>query len=173
MDIRQFWKLIGSARKKARGDRDALFDALYEKLKALPVEEVVSFEEHMMACLRRAYRYDLWAAATVIDGFWVSDDAFHDFRSWLISRGEKVFEKALADPDSLARIVGEDEDIEFERFAFVAGGVWEEKTGKSMQYMLPDDFPLPSKPEGEPPGDEEIKRRFPKLWARFQDEEDD
>jgi hypothetical protein len=31
----------------------------------------------------------------------MSDDGFTDFRYWLISRGRDVYERALADPDSL------------------------------------------------------------------------
>jgi hypothetical protein len=168
MDRRRFWEIIDGSRHEAKGDRDIQVNALSEQLKALTVEEVVDFEEHFQTCSCRAYHYDLWAAATVIDGFWVSDDAFTDFRAWLISRGEEVFENALRDPESLAQVVQEHEDCEFERFGYIASWVWEEKTGQSMQYMLPKErMPTPSK-EGEGwNDDDDLKRRFPKLWEKF------
>jgi hypothetical protein len=49
----------------------------------------------------RAYSYKLWGAAYVIHGG-CDNDTLDDFRSSLISRGRSYFERAIADPDSLA-----------------------------------------------------------------------
>jgi hypothetical protein len=54
-----------------------------------------------VAVARSRHRYDLWAAAYLIEGWW-SDDGFMDFREGLISPGRHWYERALADPDSLA-----------------------------------------------------------------------
>ena len=44
-----------------------------------------------------------------------SDDGFHYFRAWLISRGQAVYEAAVANPDSLAGLTEpERDDYEFE-----------------------------------------------------------
>ena len=69
----------------------------------------------------RAYRWDSWAAAYSI-GSGCSDDGFTDFRYFLISMGREVFERALADPESLlsvARAPGV-EDVFFGDFGYAA-----------------------------------------------------
>jgi hypothetical protein len=48
-----------------------------------------------------SYRNLLWAAAYLINGG-CSDDGFESFRCWLIVQGRTVFERSVADPDTLA-----------------------------------------------------------------------
>jgi hypothetical protein len=48
-----------------------------------------------------SYRSPLWAAAYVINGG-CSDDGFENFRSRLITQGRQVYERTVADPDTLA-----------------------------------------------------------------------
>ncbi|WP_257233953.1 DUF4240 domain-containing protein [Streptomyces sp. JV178] len=52
--------------------------------------------------LGTSYRAPLWAAAFTINGG-CSDDGFDYVRGWLVLQGHEVFERAVADPDSLAR----------------------------------------------------------------------
>jgi hypothetical protein len=167
MDRDRFWEIIEASREKAGGDEDAQMDALAEQLRALPAEEVVSFEEHSLACSTEADRNDVYAAAAIIDGFWVSDDCFTDFLEWLIAQGRKVFEDTLRNPDSLADVVEKGAVCEFEGFGGVAMRVWEEKTGEGT-------MPVEATPAKAPDGpawkdDDDLKRRFPKLWEKFYD----
>jgi hypothetical protein len=133
----------------------------------------VSFDTHFRECLRAANRTDLWAAVTLLDGFWVSTDAFQDFRSWLVSRGRAVFERVLRDPDSLAGAVEPEDDFEFEGFCYIAGRVWEEKSGRNRQEMYGKAGPpgQATGPEGEQLDEAELERRFPKLWARSREDD--
>src|SRR5262249_53956418 len=132
-------------------------------------EEIVEFDKIFREYWIRAYTWDLWGAAYIIDGG-CSDDGFMDFRGWLISEGEKAFENALKDPESLVRVVREDdEDCQYEGFQYVASMAWEKKTGKGM-----DDFPRgglkhPAEPSGRPWAEEgdDLERRFPKLFRKF------
>lgn len=173
MDRRKFWDLIEASRQAAGNDENAQIEALRVSLQALPVEEVVRFDEIFSECMRRAYRYDLWAGATIIDGFWVSDDAFEYFRYWLISRGQEVFENAVADPESLADVVEQGEVCEFEAFGYVASWVWEEKTGQTMDKMHPFSGGESKDPAGENYEEEALRRRFPRLLEKFHEEDDD
>ena len=71
----------------------------------------------------------MWGAAYVIHGG-CSDDGFEYFRRWLISRGRKAYEAALADPDSLAQLdvrPGPNGVWEFERIYYVAMKVFNKK----------------------------------------------
>jgi Protein of unknown function (DUF4240) len=171
VDRGRFWELINASRQRAKGSQHAQADALEELLRALPAEEVAGFDEHFTACMGRADCNDVYAAAAIIDGFWVSDDAFTYFLEWLIAQGQKVFEDALQDPDSLAESVEKGEVCDFEGFGYIAARVWEEKTGLSAEEM-PGQVATPAKaPSGAAwKDDEDLKRRFPRLWKKFSEQ---
>src|SRR5215471_6613952 len=125
MTIDEFWNLLESL------PPEGAEDALRERLEVLEPAKIVMFQEHFDAQHARAYTWLLWGAAYIIDGG-CSDDGFIDFRYGLISRGRKIFERALADPDSLVDVASEDADKGFipnEMFGYVASEVYEEKAG--------------------------------------------
>lgn len=144
-------------------------EELTERLLVLAPEEIAAFESHFRRAKIRAYDWLLWAAAYIIEGG-CSDDGFTDFRTGLLSRGKRVFEAALADPDSLADVASEEDeagDIPNEEFAYVAARVYEERTGSEMPY---EDIPFPSDPTGEEwDFDDEAlcAEKLPRLWAKF------
>ena len=169
MNKDEFWKLIDSSRKKSKGDLDEQVDILRRQLQQLEASEIVQFDKIFRKYWARAYTWDLWGAAYIIGGG-CSDDGFLDFRAWLISKGEKVYESALKDPESLLKVVKEeDDDCQFEGLQYVASEAWEAKTGKGM-----NDFPDCGVFHGDEPAgkrwseeDDSLERRFPKLWKKF------
>jgi hypothetical protein len=172
VDCQRFWEIIDASRKKAQGSQDAQLAALEEQLRALSAEEVGGFDEHFSECVARADCNDVYAAAAIIDGFWVSDDAFTYFLEWLVSQGEKVFENAVGNPDSLADVVGKGEVCAFEGFGYVAARVWEEKTGESAENMPGQGATEARAPDGPAwKDDEDLKRRFPRLRGKFSQQE--
>ena len=74
----------------------------------------------------------LWGAAQLINGS-CSDDAFRDFRVWLVGRGRHAYESALKNPDTLADILDGDPVDGFGLDA-AALRVYEAKTGMSDFY---------------------------------------
>jgi hypothetical protein len=97
-----------------------------------------------------------------------SDDGFLDFKGWLVSRGEKVFEAALAKPDSLAKVVSPGECCEAQGFHFGAQLAWARKTGKAVTEF--PDSPLgPGKGgiSGEPWDEDALPKLLPKLSKKF------
>jgi uncharacterized protein DUF4240 len=173
MPVDKFWQIIARA---ARSDHDpeAHKEALHTTLRELPLEEIIAFEMAFERHRNDAYTFDLLGAAYVIHSG-CSNDAFDDFVSWLISRGRKVYEAALADPDSLALLdarLGPHGEWQFEEIAYVAGQVFEEKGGEG-HVMDHFDVVAPmfgSWSPGEPfeeDNAEHLARRYPKLWQRF------
>jgi hypothetical protein len=69
-----------------------------------PTEEIVSFGRHYDRVAAESHRQLLWAAAYLINGG-CSDDGFDYFRGWLVTRGRRVWARAIADPDSLVDVV--------------------------------------------------------------------
>jgi hypothetical protein len=157
MNRDDFWRQIDLA-----GARDSdLESGLRAQLAKLPITELVSFQEHFDRVFDEAYRWDLWGAAYLIKGG-CSDDGFTDFRYGLIAQGRRVFEAAIADPDSIVGIEG---PISNESFGYVAIELIEEKGGDRTRYDSG-----PNEPAGEEwdfDDSEEMKRRYPRLWARF------
>jgi Protein of unknown function (DUF4240) len=101
MNRSQFWYLIEKAKGKSIGDCQRRVVRLQRVLEQCSAEEILSFNRVLHELLARSYRWDLWAAAQIINR-WTSDDGFDYFRSWLIAQGEKAFMSALRNPDSLA-----------------------------------------------------------------------
>jgi hypothetical protein len=167
----QFWAIIAST-TAYESDPDAQLAALHAALSRLSVEQVLAYEATFDQLMRRSYSWDLWGAAYLINGG-ASDDGFEYFRCWLISRGREVFERSVADPDSLADIVPMDatDGLDFELFAYVAREVWGEKTGQASNLM-PNAAPM-MYPDLQPSGvkfetdGSSLARRYPKLWRRF------
>ncbi|MFP3990848.1 DUF4240 domain-containing protein [Streptomyces sp. E11-3] len=170
MDETEFWEIVDSTREDAQGDPEEQADLLVERLLRLDPDAVLDFARHFEARYNRAYRWDLWGAASVLlDG--ASDDAFDYFRCWLIGQGREVFEGALHDPDSLADLLDEfDEEIDGdgEELGYAADEAYEQLTG----VVAPDlgVAPAPPEPEGTPidfEDDTALARYYPKLWDRF------
>lgn len=172
MDETEFWELIDATRGAAEGDPEEQADLLVERLLAFDPERVLDFARHFESRYHRAYRWDLWGAAWVLlDG--ASDDAFDFFRCWLIGQGREVFEGALHDPDALAGLLGDfDEEIDgdAEELGYAADEAYEQLTGTVAPDLgVP---PAPAEPEGTPVAfedDDELARRYPRLWERFRD----
>jgi hypothetical protein len=168
----KFWQIIERAAKFDH-DPDAHMEALRRELHKLPLDEIISFQVTFRRYLNQAYTWDLWGAAYVIHGG-CSDDGFEYFRRWLVSRGLHVYERALADPDSLAELDAPRGDWgvwEFEQIYYVAPEVYQEKGGEGDVY---DHSELEggmdrSGPTGERFTEDKghLAPRYPKLWRRF------
>jgi hypothetical protein len=161
-----FWGLISSARADADNDTERQSELLEERLSKLPPQQIVRFQQIRRQMDEQAYTWDIWGAAYVIeDG--CSDDCFRDFRAYLISLGPRAFAAALRNPDSLAPIVQNAEQGDWENADDVAPDAYQTATG--------DDFPGDSSDlSGNPRGDswddessETLVQRYPALAARF------
>jgi hypothetical protein len=139
-------------------------DLLVEALRQLSADEILAFEEILLDLIDKAYNATLWDAADII-GCGCGDSGFVDFRAWLISRGKKVFEDALIDPESLVDLVDIHEDSQAGYVLDVAFIAYEQKTGKEMPIKKRK---LPHL-RGSFAEEKEIKSRFPKLAAKFGD----
>ena len=166
MGAPEFWQLVADTRSEAGKDTGRQIDLLEERIRKLPQAQIVAFGRLRRRLDERAYTWDLWGAAYVIeDG--CSEDCFRDFRAYLISLGRGPYEAALRDPDSLAPIVQDAEEGDWENADDVAPDAYGSRT--SDDYPL-DDSDLSGSPRGEPWDDEhqeELIQRYPALAARF------
>jgi hypothetical protein len=176
MDITQFWKLIEDARSQVPdpAEGEAVADSAAALLATRPRHEIAAAEQVLWGLMTSSYRNPLWAAAYVINGG-CSDDGFDYFRGWLITQGHDVFQRAVADPDTLAELpavlaASEDgEEMECEGTLSIAANAYLTATGEK----LPDDTFTVEYPELDPAWEfdfddaAEIRRRLPRLAALY------
>jgi uncharacterized protein DUF4240 len=161
-----FWQLIAETRHSAGNDSGEQSSLLEERLRKLSPRAIVDFARIRKRLDARAYTWNLWAAAYVIeDG--CSDDCFRDFRGYVISLGRDAYEKALTDPDSLASVAQDAETGDWENADNVAPDAYSGVTGNDFPG---DDSDLSGSPRGTPFNENDeagLARRYPKLAARF------
>jgi hypothetical protein len=172
MDERQFWGIIQAAYVE---DEDAWLDSLKSELLKLPPEEIVAFKHKFDALVDAADKHDLWGAAYLILGG-CSDDGFHYFRCWLIGRGEAIYRRALADPDTLADVLT-GEETSWVPLDAAASRAWVEKTGRSEDeyFRELDKLGVQRQQINQGPvwdfdDNSQMRRRFPRLSAIYLDE---
>jgi hypothetical protein len=164
MDLATFWSVIEKSKPKHTDDQEAQLHALHEELARLPATDVVDFDRLLHAQLKAANRWDLWGAAYLMMGG-CSDDAFEYFRAWLVARGKDAFERVTKHPDDLAEIAPDaDDDLEFESFIYVPDQVYEDLTGESIDLAAAGAIRDPKGKQWDFEDDDEMKRRYPKIW---------
>lgn len=161
MDTATFWEMIDKTREAANGDPRIQSDLLTEELAQLPENDILTFDSIFRDLRDQAYIADLWDAAHVI-GCGCSDDGFLEFREWLIGRGKEVFDKALADPESLVDVVEVGEANVFPTLLGVTFKAYERVTGQEMPPMRRERPKL----KGEHREEHEALAHFPKLAAK-------
>jgi hypothetical protein len=115
--------------------------------------------------LDRAYTYDLWAACGIVNAV-CSDDGFYYFRSWLITQGEKVYEDALKDPETLADLDLPHNNLECQTLFQVAWWAYEAKTGEEFPQEIRLTWTTGNDmPSGERWTEDELETRYPRLVA--------
>jgi hypothetical protein len=163
MTLDQFWNIVEKVHRASGGDMDKKCELLDAELRRLPLAEVHSFHGHFDECYDRAYTWELWGAAYIIGGG-CSDDAFSDFRSTLISMGRHTFERALADPQSLADMDYDAEAAFYEGYQYVPTTAESDLSGGQD---FPRSRPHPENPTGTIFDEDKVAELYPKLAEKY------
>lgn len=134
MNVNDFWKIIEVGK-----NADQPEEILEELLSGLSPEQIHLFATYFENMFDKAYRWDIWCAAYLLDGG-CSDDGFIYFVRGLISKGRDVYENAVRDPNSLIEFLNAP-CVQNEMFGCVAREVYEKITGSELPY---DDHPAAS-----------------------------
>lgn len=90
-----FWEIVEGDQSAPIGER---IEHLAERLAEFTPKAIKNFNRILRTKWNGAYRTDIWALAYLLRGG-CSDDAFMDFRAWLIMQGRQIFEQTMLDPD--------------------------------------------------------------------------
>jgi hypothetical protein len=128
MGTAQFWTLIASSAVGTDGDADLQADHLEAALRMLPTAQVAAFQYRLVTSSKAIYSWRYSAAGDLLCGS-LGDDGFTDFRSWVISRGQPVYDAFVADPDTLAAVADQFECPGAELFGDAASSAYHDRTG--------------------------------------------
>ncbi len=176
MEEKEFWQLMKES-KEQEDPAEWLSEGLIER----GIDEVVDFEMILHQFMNVSYTSRLWGAAFVLMGG-CSDDAFDDFRGWLIGQGEEIFHRVLEDPEFLAEYI-DDDVLDDEGFPqneeLISCGMdtfFLIKTGDTeWDDAVHDEFLEELEKRGLEPlpeiefdwEEEDLEELFPVLWDRF------
>jgi hypothetical protein len=163
MESEKFWKIIEITKSESYGDYEKQQSLLKRELLKLTAKEVLEFDNKFRTLRGEIYTWDFWAAAYIINGG-CSDDCFSDFRGWLIGQGQSIFENAIQNIETLTELK-ETNDGDWEGLSYIATDVYENKTGKDMPQGVQENFEITGEEWEEDEND--LKNRFPKLYAKF------
>ena len=163
----RWWDLIERSGKDAE-DPDEQAELLHDLLvDELTPDEILAFDKFVNEKLRDAFRYDLWEVAYVMNGG-CSDDGFDYFCGWLVGKGRKHYEAALANPEDAAKGVSpDDEPFENEMLWYVSANAWKEKTGKDDVAYEKAATQVTRTIQGEMFDEDEAYEKYPKLAKKF------
>lgn len=169
MDEATFWRVVADVRDEADGNPEVMAELLEFTLQSSDNETLRAFQSRLVAASNRLYTWRNWEAAEMIYGF-MSEDAFTDWRSWVITLGQDWFERVAVNPDNLADVDDLSGGCEAggELFgAAVANVYFERQTADDDEHDFPALEPL-RPPSGQKITDpEEIRAALPRLAARI------
>ena len=163
----EFWAFIESARGSGL-ENDQLRHHMKTMLELHDNSNLVDFTNIYHAFIDQLYSWNIWNAISLINGG-MSDDSFFYFRDFLVSRGQKHFDRVLNDPESL---LDDELDPEFQEWPYsevhfrsAGSDVYEERNNV--------DFPWTHKwadLKGDSidyDNDDEVRKTYPRIWQHL------
>jgi hypothetical protein len=165
MPSSRFWEIIDLGRAQTKPSGASVNPRAMEKiLGTLTDTEVLEFMREFYQGLITLNKWEVWGAGYVIDGG-MSDDSFHYFRSWIIGKGQEVFETALSSPDDLGKFVQEHDELDNEELEYVAIEVLESRDLEDPRDEFEEN--ADQDPTGQMFDEETVEMLYPKLAAKF------
>jgi hypothetical protein len=161
IDEELFWRLLGEAGDGAE-TVEAQAELLVSRLETFRGPQIRRFQTLLYKQMRRAYHWNVWALASIAqDG--CSDDAFEEFRAWLILQGNDLLELAVHRPAQAMHYVPKGLGTYANVLLQAPAIAYEKRTGKPL--VPPTD--IEAEPRGEPWEEEELQARYPPLWRYY------
>ena len=150
-------------------DPTAVVQHFVTELTDLDADSIASAWLRHHELLNEAYSWQLWGAAHLLKGG-CGTDSFEYFRNWLILQGREAFDAVIDNPDALVDLIPAGaihaSDFSCEELSYAPHEAYEQATGEQMA----DHRDAPDQPDlGEEfdfADDDEMARRYPRLFAR-------
>jgi hypothetical protein len=159
-DNEKFWDLIDSTRNQANGSYSNQLGLLNDRLLQLTASELIQFDNKLQHLHLEAHNWDLMGISVII--FKSNDlDSLFTLESWLISRGEIIFNNCLVNHE---QIVNHDfKDINGRLLIDVIAEVYYKKTNEFIPVFPNQEIAL----AGNEWTEKELPSRFNQIWKKF------
>jgi hypothetical protein len=158
MDEGVFWELISRARSEGPTTPEQLA-VLGELLRTFKAADIKRFGSLYARNMRKLYHWNVWALAYAARGG-CSDDAFEEFRAWLILQGDPgLLDLAVKNPARAALHVPADPELPDGACAWMIQEAHLQRTGAPLELPMID----LEKPKGKEWPEETFEARFPEL----------
>lgn len=104
IDNKEFWKIITDSSQGLENPWE-ICERIIKNLSVYPLDEIINYECIFRHKLKKAYHWNVIAAANIIEFSGGSTDGFLYFRCWLILMGEEAFEAAIRNPNELTEFI--------------------------------------------------------------------
>ena len=166
MTVEEFWRIVESTHDP---DMNRNERALSAALNELPIREVIEFDRIWTDRFCELYAYPLWGVACLVLGS-CSDDGFMDWRDWVVSGGQRVFELARDSPDDLVDMFDGEPNAGMEGIGYVHQRCVEDRSDE-FDEPYPD-YDIceihPDQPSGlNWQSHAQLKELLPKCYAKY------
>ena len=161
-----FWDLVTAPDLGL--DPESVSENLKAKLSDLTDEQLITFDKFFGINMRKCFTWDLFGAAFVMAG--CNDEyGFSEFRCWLISRGQTVFNNALTNADSLAQCspvyyLNEQPYPYIDEYVLIAGLLYEERNDDELPFVPSGEQPAGKRFKDKP---KFLKQSYPQLFQKY------
>ena len=158
MDDAVFWELISRSRSEGPTTPEQLA-VLGELLRTFKAADIKRFGSLYARNMRKLYHWNVWALAYAARGG-CSDDAFEEFRAWLILQGDPtLLDLALKDPARAALHVPPDPELPDGAWVWMIEEAHLQRAGTPLELPMID----LEKPKGKEWPEEAFEEIFPDL----------
>ena len=163
MDDPLFWEIVSGSRSEAPELPDQL-NVLEQLLQSFPAPEIKRFAMLYGKFMKQLYHWNVWALAYAARGG-CSDDAFMEFRTWLILQGDPaLLELAIKEPAAAAARVPRDLELPEGTLLPMIDEIHLARAGKTFEWPMTD----LERPKGKEWPEEELEARYPELVAHYE-----
>ena len=162
MDESVFWELISSARSNGPTTSEQIV-LLGDRLRAFSAPAIKRFGSLYAGHMRKLYHWHVWALAYAARGG-CSDDAFQEFRSWLILQGDPgLLELAIRNPAQAAWRVPSDPDLPDGACLWMIEEAYLQRKGAPLQLPNID----LERPKGKEWPESDVESIYPELFKYY------
>jgi hypothetical protein len=156
-----FWEIIDGINKRSKGSYKNFLGLLKDHLLREDKNKILDIYGRFLSIITKTNNYPLLGAFNIISSS-IDFKDFEIFASWLISKGQILFNNCIHNPE-LIRNIEIKEIIHLSIFDIMA-----ECYETRFLEIIPEivDFEI-QEPEGEELRPEQLPDRFPQLWEKF------
>lgn len=135
-----YWDIVRESLLNAV-DQESQLAKLTSILTEMKPNQILTFALRTEELLYRAHTTPLKCACWIMNYGYGSEDGFIYFKTWLISKGQKIYSEALENPDSLIPHKNPNNEFyESEQFRYAPHYAFEQTSGEDLYYYYPKNF---------------------------------